>query len=121
MPFEDYTKVKYLGKGGYGEVFKVKNKYQGLDLDEFYAMKIVKGQSRRSLKLEKKILEQLGEKYQNSIDKGFPQILEYGTVNEYEDYLVMTLHGEKVSVLKEFYTTKDKHDKVINIVQQVIR
>lgn len=37
MPFNDYKKIKYLGKGGYGEVFKVKH----VDTNEFFAMKIV--------------------------------------------------------------------------------
>lgn len=87
-------------------------------------------ESRKSLRLEKKILELLAKKYEDETDKGkhrlssrigFPQIIEYGIANDYEDYLVMSLHGEKVSSLKEYYTTKEKHNKVCEISKQVVK
>lgn len=33
----------------------------------------------------------------------------------------MSIHGDKVSSLKEFHTTKDKHNKVCEIAKQVVK
>jgi serine/threonine protein kinase len=56
-----------------------------------------------------------------TIPIGFPQFVEYGEANKQNDYLVMSLHGEKISFLKEYHTTKIEHNRIMDIAQQVVR
>ena len=37
MPYSDYKHIKYIGKGGYGEVYKVRHN----ETNEYFALKTV--------------------------------------------------------------------------------
>lgn len=89
-----------------------------------------------SLELEKDILCLLAKKYSGQVNTGkaasllpihnpmfigIPKLVEYGVANRNQDYLVMSLHGDKVDFMKEYHRTKIEHNRIMDIAQQIVR
>ncbi|CAI2365575.1 unnamed protein product [Moneuplotes crassus] len=125
----DWNIVRKIGDGGYSEgVFEVENPSQNLRA----AMKI--SDRTQNLKMEFEVLSKLNKYFPD--DRNFPQVIEYGSISEDKDYLVMTLHGTHIDELKtlkfdntcEFsenfnsvYSDKDYFDLVMTMGQQCIK
>lgn len=89
-----------------------------------------------SLELEKDILCLLAKKYAGQVNTGklassfvfkisiligIPKLVEYGVASRNQDYLVMSLHGDKVDFMKEYHRTKIEHNRIMDIGQQIVR
>ncbi|OHT13977.1 CK1 family protein kinase [Tritrichomonas foetus] len=87
----DYSILKLIGRGGYGDIYKVREIHSKTN----YAMKIEEIENeRQGLLQEKEVIQRLNSKC-------FPQIIEYGE-NYVNRYLVQELCGPSFSAMRKF-------------------
>lgn len=48
-------------------------------------------------------------------------MVEYGIIDSEQDYLIMSLHGNRVDFYRKYHGSKRDHNKAIDVGQQIIR